>query len=738
VSELRWHPFLEQWVITATHRQDRTFLPPEDYCPLCPTRPGGFPTEVPNDDYDLVVFENRFPSLQAEPPAPAVSGTALTPVEPARGICEVVLYSPRHHETLASMPLARIRNLAQVWRDRYLDLSRKEFVRYVFVFENRGEAVGVTLSHPHGQIYAFPFVPPVLEKELSAARAFHARSGGCLLCSSLAEERADGGRIVLEGERFVAFVPFFARYPYEVYLAPKQHQATMAEWTTADTADLAVVLKGLVTKFDALFGKPFPYVMVVHQAPVGGADDALYHLHFEFYPPLRSADRLKYLAGSESGAGTFIDDKLAEESAAELRSVGPASVAEVIEADRRAAAARPPPAPTAGRASQASIGEVLVRTFGPGGQIVTASAPGRVNLIGEHTDYNDGYVFPMAIGLGIEMAARQRPGREIRVHAADLAETVTFTVGEPIGRDPHHPWSNYLRGVLWALQQAGVELGGMDLAFSGSLPQGAGLSSSAALEVAAMLSTQALAGFPMERPRMAQLCQKAENEFVGMKCGIMDQFISLMGRAGHALLLDCRSLAAEQVPLELGDHLIAICHSGVTHALVSSEYNVRRQQCAAGVEALRGRFPGVRALRDATLEQLESCRPDVEPVVYRRCRHVIGENGRVLASAAALRAGDLRRFGRLMDASHDSLRDDFQVSCREIDLLVDLARQVPGVLGARITGGGFGGCTVNLVARAAVPVFEEKVLREYQRRTGVPPRLLVSTAAAGATVSSSA
>ena len=735
MSELRWHPFLEQWVITATHRQDRTFLPPEDYCPLCPTRPGGFPTEVPNDDYDIVVFENRFPSLQPSPPPPAVAGTALSPVEPAAGICEVVLYSPSHHETLASMPLARVRNLARVWKDRFLDLSRKELVRYVFVFENRGEAVGVTLHHPHGQIYGYPFVPPVLEKELAAARAFHQRSGQCLFCASLAEELASGKRIVLEGERFVAFVPFFARYPYEVYLASKHHQASMGEWTPADMDDLAAVLKGLVAKFDALFDKPFPYVMVVHQSPTGGADDALYHLHFEFYPPLRAANRLKYLAGSEAGAGTFIDDKLAEESAAELRAAGPASIAEVIEADRRAAAARTARVRPAERAPQAPMREVLVRTFGPGGPITTASAPGRVNLIGEHTDYNEGYVFPMAIELGIEMAARSRPGREVRVHAADLGETVAFTVGASIDRDPGHPWSNYVRAVLWALQQSGVEPGGMDLAFSGRLPQGAGLSSSAALEVATALSAQALAGFPMERPRMAQLCQRAENDFVGMQCGIMDQFISLMGRAGHALLLDCRSLEAEQVPLELSGHSIAICHSGLAHALVGSEYNLRRQQCTTGVKALRARFPAIRALRDATLEQLEACRPDVEPVVYRRCRHVIGENGRALASAAALRSGDLRRFGRLMDASHDSLRDDYQVSCREIDLLVDLARQVPGVLGARITGGGFGGSTVNLIAREAVPAFEEKVLREYQRRTGLTARLIVSAAARGATTS---
>jgi UDPglucose--hexose-1-phosphate uridylyltransferase len=336
VSELRWHPFLEQWVITATHRQDRTFLPPEDYCPLCPTRPGGFPTEVPEATYDIVVFENKFPSLQKAPPVPAVLASPLAPVLPARGVCEVVLYSPEHGGSLATLPLSRIRNLAWVWKDRYLELGAKDFVQYVFVFENKGEAVGVTLHHPHGQIYGFPFVPLIVERELAASRSFHRQQGGCLMCRSLQDELADGRRVVLESERFVAFIPFFARYPFETYLVPRAHQSSMAEWSAADMQDLALVLKGLLTKFDALYSRSYPYMMVVHQAPTDGQDHGHYHLHFEFYPPLRSADRLKYLAGVESGAGNFINDTLAEETAVELRRVGPATVAEVLEADRRA------------------------------------------------------------------------------------------------------------------------------------------------------------------------------------------------------------------------------------------------------------------------------------------------------------------------------------------------------------------------------------------------------------------
>ena len=335
MSELRWHPFLEEWVITATHRQDRTFLPPPDYCPLCPTKPGGFPTEVPRDQYDIVVFENKFPSLQKNPPVPAVEATSISPVASAQGICEVICYSSQHNGTLAGMDLTRIENLIRVWQDRYHDLGSRDFVKYVYIFENKGEAVGVTLHHPHGQIYAFPFIPPKIEREIDASARYYQNNGRCLCCDAVAAEIAARQRIVLEGDRFVAFIPFFARYPYEVYLTSKDHLASLAGLTSADRKDLALVLKGLLIKYDLLFGISFPYIMAIHQAPTDGRDYPHYHLHFEFYPPLRTATKLKYLAGCEAGAGNFINDTLAEEKAAELRALGPQSIAAVLRWDQK-------------------------------------------------------------------------------------------------------------------------------------------------------------------------------------------------------------------------------------------------------------------------------------------------------------------------------------------------------------------------------------------------------------------
>lgn len=316
MSELRWHPLLGEWVATATHRQDRTFFPPEDYCPLCPTKPGGFPTEVPAADYDLVVFENKFPSLHREPPAAAVEGNALEPVAPARGACEVVLYTPEHHGTLTDQPVARIERLVRVWRDRTRALLARRDVEHVFPFENKGAAIGVTLTHPHGQIYAYPFVPPIVAREIGNAAAHRAGGGGCLFCAVREREAADGRRIVAKGDGWTAYVPFFARYPYETHLVVDRCIRTLPELDAREVRGLARMLKRVLVGFDRLFGVAFPYIMAIHQGPKG---DAPYHLHVEFYPPMRSASRLKYLAGSEAGAGMFINDTLAEEKAAELR-----------------------------------------------------------------------------------------------------------------------------------------------------------------------------------------------------------------------------------------------------------------------------------------------------------------------------------------------------------------------------------------------------------------------------------
>jgi UDPglucose--hexose-1-phosphate uridylyltransferase len=319
VSELRWNPLLGEWVATATQRQDRTYLPPEGHCPLCPTMPGGFPTEVPESDYDIVVVENRFPSLRSVPDEPTVVSSPLYPVRPAQGVCEVVLYSPNHYSSLAEEPVEQIEKLVRVWTHRFLELGSLGFVKFVFIFENKGEAIGVTLHHPHGQIYAYPFVPPRVATELAQCAEHTERNGRCLLCDVISEERRYSRRIVAENDSFAAFVPFFARWPYETHIYSLRHFQALTDMTRAEQKDLAAMLKMVLVAFDKLFNSSFPYMMFIHQRPADGEAYDYYHFHIEFYPPLRTANKLKYLAGSETGAGMFINDTLPEEKAGELR-----------------------------------------------------------------------------------------------------------------------------------------------------------------------------------------------------------------------------------------------------------------------------------------------------------------------------------------------------------------------------------------------------------------------------------
>lgn len=319
MSELRWNPLLSEWVITATHRQDRTFLPPREHCPLCPTRPGGPPTEIERETFEIVVFENRFPSLHRAPPEPEVDGTPLNPVRPAAGVCEVVVYTPEHDTSLGALPTRQIEHLITAWAHRTRELGERPEVATVFAFENRGEAIGVTLHHPHGQIYAYPFVPPIVAREAAAAEEHRASADACLWCDLATQEKTDGRRVILDAEGWLGTVPMAARWPYEVHLQPYRHVGWLHELHAGEVRGLAASLKRLLGGYDRLFGFPLPYVMAIHQRPTDGEPHAGYHLHLEFYPPNRSADKLKYLAGSEAGAGAFINDTLPEETAAALR-----------------------------------------------------------------------------------------------------------------------------------------------------------------------------------------------------------------------------------------------------------------------------------------------------------------------------------------------------------------------------------------------------------------------------------
>jgi galactokinase len=350
-------------------------------------------------------------------------------------------------------------------------------------------------------------------------------------------------------------------------------------------------------------------------------------------------------------------------------------------------------------------------------------APGRVNLIGEHTDYNDGFVLPAALELCTWVAAAARPDRRLRVQSLRVGAAIEFDLDDP-APSPRRDWSDYVRGVAVMLSRAGHRLVGANLLIDSEVPIGSGLSSSAALEVSTGYALLDLAGIAVDRTALALSCQRAENEFVGMRCGIMDQFVSCHGAAGHALLLDCRSLTFRLAPIAPSVRLV-ICNSMVRHELAAGEYNLRRAECERGVALLKPALPAIRALRDVGMAELTAHETALPALTFRRCRHIVTENDRVLCAGAALDAGEVEEFGRLMNASHVSMRDDYEISCRELDILVELAWRVEGVLGSRMTGGGFGGCTVSMVRADAVERFRASLAAGYLAATGIACEILV-------------
>ncbi|MDQ4120618.1 MAG: galactokinase [Acidobacteriota bacterium] len=359
-------------------------------------------------------------------------------------------------------------------------------------------------------------------------------------------------------------------------------------------------------------------------------------------------------------------------------------------------------------------------------------APGRVNLIGEHVDYNDGFVLPMAIDREAVVAAAPRRDSLFKIYALDVDQAKEFDLNSEPQR-MRGSWLDYIEGTIRLLKEKFPKLTtGADICFSSSVPIGAGLSSSAAIEIAFGFTVLTLNEIGVNRIVLARAAQQAEHEYVGAKIGIMDQMTSALGKAGHALLIDCRLLDAKPIPLNFKDAQIVVCDSGVKHDLATSEYNTRRAECEEGLQILRTKMPGVRALRDVSSVEFEKYQTLLPETIRKRCRHVIGEIKRTTQAAEMLKFGRAEDFGKLMYESHISLRDDYAVSSPELDFLVETARSINGVFGARMTGGGFGGCTVNLVGKSAISEFQENLRHEYVLKFGITPKIYIVEASDGA------
>lgn len=351
------------------------------------------------------------------------------------------------------------------------------------------------------------------------------------------------------------------------------------------------------------------------------------------------------------------------------------------------------------------------------GGAMIAKAPGRVNLIGEHTDYNDGFVLPVPLDRYIWISGKQRGDDELNIYAYDYGERARFELKD-IEFDDSHLWANYVTGVAYIMMERGYELGGANLVIRGNVPQGAGLGSSGALEMATAKILKGLFELDIDSVEMAYIGKSAENDFVGVQSGIMDQFVSALGRRGKALLIDCRTNEYKHISLDPG-YGVVVVNTMVRRELASSAYNERREQCEEGVRGLRRYLPQIWALRDVTPEDFERLQDHLSPVIRKRCGHVVSENARVLKAVEAIRSGEMAWLGGLMYESHESLRDDYEVSCGELDVLVEAARRIPGTIGARMTGAGFGGCTVNIVQEKQTEKFVRMIRGRYFDETGL-------------------
>ena len=371
------------------------------------------------------------------------------------------------------------------------------------------------------------------------------------------------------------------------------------------------------------------------------------------------------------------------------------------------------------------------RLYGSADGIRVFRAPGRVNLIGEHTDYNLGFVLPVALDLATYIATAPAAGGQLRIHSEDREDSAEWPVAEIATLAPRRHWTDYPIGVAQELIRAGFPVAPANLLIRSTVPEGSGLSSSAALEVSTAWALLSNSEINVDRNVIPQMCQQAEHLYPETKCGIMDQFISCHGRAGHALMLDCRSLDFQLLPLP-GDVRLMVCNTMVRHEHASGGYNTRQGECQEGLRALQQALPEIRALRDVTIDELEQHRSRLSPLIYKRIRHVVTENERVKMAASALQAADMAKLGELMADSHRSLRDDYEVSTPELDLMVELARDQKDVYGARMTGGGFGGCTINLVHSARAGEVQQRLEQNYEAKTGLSPTIIICEASDGA------
>jgi galactokinase/galactose-1-phosphate uridylyltransferase (family 1) len=698
--------------MVAASRQNRPHMP-KDKCPFCPGK-GKL------KDYEVLKYDNDFPVLSPDPDAVSGPKTGVYKAAKAYGKCEVILYSSDHKKNLHEMTLEHIEKIVGLWADRNEELSKDKNNKYIFIFENKGEEVGVTMGHPHGQIYAYPFVPLKLRIELDNAGSYHKTHGTCLICDMNKEETKEGSRIIYENAGFLVYLPYFTDYPYGVFISSKEHIKGFSGLDAAGKKDLAEALKITEGTFDRIFNRPFPFMMCVHQCPVNDKtykdSEKYFHLHIEFYPPLRAKDRIKYYASSESGAWAAANVALVENTAKTM-----------VSSKLKYLSGWDTPR------FKKEFNKEFIKTFGGKKDAGIYAAPSRVNIIGEHIDYNGGMVMPAALNLNFYFAIRKRKDKKIIIRGIESPETALYTADIGPLFNKTTLWPNYPAGVLDTLIKKGYKLdSGFEMLFFSEIPAGAGISSSAAFEVGFMTAVSGTFGLNISMKETAILCREAENNFVGVKCGIMDQFASAMSKISNAVLLNCATLDYKYIPIEFGDYRMVITNTNKQRELVSSKYNERLAECSKGLAIMKKKL-GIRNLCDMDTKTFEKNKNLIkDPAILKRVKHAVTENERVKNACLAMEKGDLIGLGKILKQSHLSLKNDYEVTGPELDALFEEALNVKGCIGSRMTGAGFGGCTISIVHKDAISDFKSTVGAAYKKRTGLTADFYVSGAGDGA------
>lgn len=638
---------------------------------------------------------------------------------PADGVGRIVSFSPRHDLTLSEMDLSDIRRIVDLWAEQYAELAPR--YRWVQIYENKGALAGSSHPHPHGQIRAESFLPSEPAKEdVQQARYFaeHKRS---LLSDYLEEELKTGERIVEVNEHWAVLAPWWSARPFELLLIPRRAVQSLPELKSAERDALADILKKTLTRYDNLFETFFPYSMGWHGRPGGensGKEDfSHWQLHAHFYPPIlqeSATDRPSAGYAMLTEARSHIT---AEQTAERLRGCSTLHWRQRLN--------------SAVKNGQGPLTEIMVcdafrRRFksDPG---LLARTPGCVSLIGGHTDYNGGFILPVTTDRAVMMAARRRNDDTVRVYSVDYDEECRLDLKKK-SKKSQSPWFECIKGCAAVLKEAGYALCGYDAILRGNIPQEAGLAVSAALEVTVLLAFAEAAGFELSKTETAKLARHAETLWLGVQGNVINQTVCALGEADSAMLLDCRDLDYEFCDLP-ENVVVAILNTATRRAFADSAREERRKECETACRAM-----GVSLLRNATQEMLDQHRQDMSDVAYRRARHILGENLRVHAAAAALRRGASDMFGKLMNESHFSLQYDYEVSSYELDAVTTIARRHPACLGACMTGEGFGGNAVALLHTGSEDDFVSWLSRAYHRETGGDVQIYVSRATEGGRV----